>query len=210
MSTANTPGVPTGTNLSVSPYASSKSLGQPEPLVPVGTPPLTRHDATTDGRPESLDALAKVLGFTRPEWMLDAACVEHTELNFIPDRGDDVRPLLAVCARCLVCAECLDYALADPSIVGVWGGTTGQARRRLRSQGFGEDRGHRHPGIPLAVSVNLGVPEFLGDPPTSGDPGCRESLSREEPGVAVRPATPRSVHTAQVQHLRPLPAPQRW
>lgn len=30
--------------------------------------------------------------------------------------------------------ECLDYALADPSLVGVWGGTGKAERRALRRE----------------------------------------------------------------------------
>jgi Transcription factor WhiB len=40
------------------------------------------------------------------------------------------------CAECPVRTECLRYALADPDLVGVWGGTTGAMRRDMRaSQG---------------------------------------------------------------------------
>ena len=38
----------------------------------------------------------------------------------------------AVCAQCPVAAECLDYAMAEPSLEGVWGGTIERERRRLR------------------------------------------------------------------------------
>lgn len=40
--------------------------------------------------------------------------------------------LKRVCQRCPVQAPCLEYALAWDS-VGVWGGTTGAERRRLRA-----------------------------------------------------------------------------
>jgi hypothetical protein len=38
----------------------------------------------------------------------------------------------AVCAACVVRGECLAYALADPDLVGVWGGTSHAERRALR------------------------------------------------------------------------------
>jgi WhiB family redox-sensing transcriptional regulator len=38
-----------------------------------------------------------------------------------------------VCARCLVRAECLDYALADRELVGVWGGLSVRERARVRA-----------------------------------------------------------------------------
>ncbi len=39
----------------------------------------------------------------------------------------------AICRRCPVAAECLAEAMADPSIVGVWGGTTENQRAKLRA-----------------------------------------------------------------------------
>jgi len=41
-----------------------------------------------------------------------------------------------ICGRCPVRQECLDYAMADPMLQGIWGGLTQrereQARRRAR------------------------------------------------------------------------------
>lgn len=80
-----------------------------------------------------LDAFAVLL--PRPAWMSDAACREHPEVEFIPanpsteEHADRAR---AICGRCLCRAECLDYAMADPSLLGVWGGTTSAGRRELR------------------------------------------------------------------------------
>lgn len=71
----------------------------------------------------------------RPSWMDDAACLEYPELEFIPPstRSEDhATRARAVCGRCLCRAECLDYALADPTLLGVWGGTSTAERRALR------------------------------------------------------------------------------
>jgi hypothetical protein len=38
----------------------------------------------------------------------------------------------AICAGCLVRAECLAAALQDPLTEGVWAGTTARERRQLR------------------------------------------------------------------------------
>jgi WhiB family redox-sensing transcriptional regulator len=38
----------------------------------------------------------------------------------------------AVCANCPVSRPCLEMALADPHIEGVWGGTSDKDRRRIR------------------------------------------------------------------------------
>lgn len=83
---------------------------------------------------DSGDLLASLLN--RPAWHRDAACREHPELSWFPERGEDVRPVKQVCAECLVRDECLDYATkADvmPRLVGVWAGTSGRERSRLQA-----------------------------------------------------------------------------
>lgn len=68
----------------------------------------------------------------RPRFMKDAACREHPETVFFIDRGGDTRPAKAVCAGCLVRAECLAYALEEHIAFGIWGGMSERERRRLR------------------------------------------------------------------------------
>jgi WhiB family redox-sensing transcriptional regulator len=38
-----------------------------------------------------------------------------------------------MCATCPVRVECLDFALANPSICGLWGGTDERERRAIRN-----------------------------------------------------------------------------
>lgn len=68
-----------------------------------------------------------------PAWMLQAACRGMDPALFFPPRGgnEQCREALAVCDRCPVRAECLDYALSEPSLVGIWGGASDRARRRM-------------------------------------------------------------------------------
>ena len=50
-------------------------------------------------------------------------------------KGSERAPYIeqkAVCAQCPVREPCLDLALADPNIMGCWGGTTDAERRALR------------------------------------------------------------------------------
>lgn len=73
----------------------------------------------------------------RPAWMDDAACIEHPGIQFVPpaqSSEDHARAAKAICSRCLCRAECLDYALADDSLLGIWAGTTTAERRALRRQ----------------------------------------------------------------------------
>lgn len=66
-----------------------------------------------------------------PAWQRDAACKEHPEVNFFPEKGEDVRPALAVCRGCLVVDECRAWAVENYE-AGIWGGTSGRQRRGMR------------------------------------------------------------------------------
>lgn len=66
----------------------------------------------------------------RPGWQHRAACRGEPVGTFFPS-GRPVRAQV-VCSECPVRVECADYALADPELVGVWGGLSTVERRRLR------------------------------------------------------------------------------
>lgn len=77
--------------------------------------------------------LFELLASTTPDWHADALCQEYPDVNFFPTRPRQAGRALAVCARCLVASECLEWALGEPSwLAGVWGGTTPADRRRMR------------------------------------------------------------------------------
>jgi WhiB family redox-sensing transcriptional regulator len=76
-----------------------------------------------------------------PPWAADAACKEHPKIDFVPRGGRvTIARAKAVCRRCLVREECLDYALADDTLVGVFGGTTQKEGRQYRKE---RSRTHR-------------------------------------------------------------------
>lgn len=69
-------------------------------------------------------------------WGELAACQDEDPELFFPvsDFGPDARQTAqakAVCARCPVRAECLDYALDNGLDHGIFGGATADERRRL-------------------------------------------------------------------------------
>lgn len=74
-------------------------------------------------------------------WQTDAACAEIGDLDlFYPSKGGSNVDAKAVCSRCPVAAECLDYALAIEAgeqhgqwvgRFGIWGGLSAQERERL-------------------------------------------------------------------------------
>ena len=68
-----------------------------------------------------------------PTWQQFAECANHAgSVDFFPARGESVRDAKAVCARCPVREECLDFALRLKVAHGVWGGLSERERRTLR------------------------------------------------------------------------------
>jgi WhiB family transcriptional regulator, redox-sensing transcriptional regulator len=60
-------------------------------------------------------------------------CHGKVSATFFPSLGGTTTDARAICSVCSVRQECLEYALADPEISGVWGGTSEWERRKLRS-----------------------------------------------------------------------------
>ena len=76
----------------------------------------------------------------RARWWSRAACsTADPELFFpISSAGLAIRQMArakAICARCEIQQECLDYALDAGPIQGVWGGMTERERRVLKQRG---------------------------------------------------------------------------
>jgi WhiB family redox-sensing transcriptional regulator len=67
----------------------------------------------------------------RPEWHQRAACRGSGHEGFIVERGSQYSRR-DLCGGCGVRRECLQTALADPELVGLWAGTTEIDRRRMR------------------------------------------------------------------------------
>jgi len=73
-----------------------------------------------------------------PDWQYEAAC--RTPDNslvdtFYPVSSDTaVSKAKEIChTQCTVREECLEYALANHEVFGVWGGTSERERRRIAS-----------------------------------------------------------------------------
>lgn len=64
-------------------------------------------------------------------WREDALCAQTDPELFYPEKGGSTKEAKAVCAQCLVRAECLDYALATQQRFGVYGGLSERERRKL-------------------------------------------------------------------------------
>jgi len=68
-------------------------------------------------------------------WQREAACrglsLAESQAIFFPSRGDSIDEARAICGRCPVTEECLQFALAN-NCIGVWAGTSDRQRRKLR------------------------------------------------------------------------------
>lgn len=67
------------------------------------------------------------------DWVSDALCrqVDTGDL-FYPEVGMSTRGAKRVCLDCPVRAQCLQYALDNNELHGVWGGLTERERRRVK------------------------------------------------------------------------------
>lgn len=65
-------------------------------------------------------------------WFSDANCRGMDAELFFPGRGESVSAAISVCRECEVRPECLEYALDNCEIHGVWGGTSERERRRIK------------------------------------------------------------------------------
>ncbi|MGK2950141.1 MAG: WhiB family transcriptional regulator [Acidimicrobiales bacterium] len=86
------------------------------------------------GDPADLfDALHELLeAIQRPAWHSRAVCRGQGPDKWFPARSESNADAIAACDGCPVRQECRDYALADPSIDGIWAGGSKATRRAMR------------------------------------------------------------------------------
>ena len=90
---------------------------------------------TRSGRP-----IQPFVALQRPEWQDRAACrgaSRELAEKFHPHAGRHaVADVIRLCGRCLVRAECLEYALGFPATdqFGIWGGTSASQRKAMLLQ----------------------------------------------------------------------------
>jgi WhiB family redox-sensing transcriptional regulator len=78
-----------------------------------------------------------ILTGQRHEWRSQGACLSADPDLFFPisatgSSGSQIAQAKAVCARCAVRQECMDFALDHGDVQGIWGATTDDERRKLR------------------------------------------------------------------------------
>lgn len=72
-------------------------------------------------------------------WAAHGSCRSVPPWVFFPARGDSLKEVKGVCARCIVRQECTDYAIPHVDLKGIWGGLSEAERRRLRAGRGAED-----------------------------------------------------------------------
>ena len=86
-------------------------------------------------------------------WRELAAC-RGTDLEvFFPGRGESAGPARQVCAACPVRQPCLDYAITNRIVHGIWGGLTERERRALQSRWVRASRRERDEAIATASAA---------------------------------------------------------
>ena len=92
------------------------------------------------------------------DWRRQAVCAQTDPEAFFPDKGGSSRDAKAVCARCPVISECLEFALAHDERFGIWGGTSERERRRIgRERQLAADPGQGVPGVTARGDGRWGV-----------------------------------------------------
>lgn len=93
-----------------------------------------------DGSTRGSDA-----GQGKPRGLEGAACRAFPTQWWFADGPEDVEATL-ICMRCRVRRACLEYALAQPELDGIWAATTPADRAEIRSAGHPSLRGRRDEG----------------------------------------------------------------
>jgi WhiB family transcriptional regulator, redox-sensing transcriptional regulator len=67
------------------------------------------------------------------EWMVEGNCRHEpsSTATFFPSDGVGVEVARRICATCPVQQPCLEYALRNHIVHGVWGGASERERRRI-------------------------------------------------------------------------------
>jgi WhiB family redox-sensing transcriptional regulator len=105
--------------------------------------PGSMQDAIARGpRHNSVEVLAQPTlepshscdSIARPARPANAACQGMGPDFFFPANAVGLARVRRICAQCPVAEQCLATALDDPSLHGIWAGTSARERQYLRSE----------------------------------------------------------------------------
>ena len=90
---------------------------------------LTQSKQTRAKRAHNVDILELIEPL---QWMEKGACKDMNPDLFFPHNGENNEEAKAVCIECPVQQECLDYAVSQSGLMGIWGGLSETERRTVR------------------------------------------------------------------------------
>lgn len=76
----------------------------------------------------------------QPEQHAQRACKDVDVAIFFPKQGGSTKEAKLICESCYMVRECLDEAMSDATIQGIWGGTTENERMEARKRIFNQRR----------------------------------------------------------------------
>jgi WhiB family transcriptional regulator, redox-sensing transcriptional regulator len=88
-------------------------------------------------------------------WRERAACRGARIEVFFPGRGETAGPARQICAQCPVRQQCLEFAVSNRIVYGIWGGLTGPERRALQSDQLRAARRDRDGAIRTAAAAGF-------------------------------------------------------
>lgn len=113
------------------------------------------------------------------EWRKQAACAHSDTDKFFPAKGKEARTqevisaARIICAQCPVRSECLEFAVRNTVMYGIWGGLTREERKKVKDGDYARAVRHspnillgalrklkfKEPMVELARIMNIGVEE---------------------------------------------------
>jgi WhiB family redox-sensing transcriptional regulator len=78
--------------------------------------------------------LKELLTWEPMDWANQGKCRDLQTDIFYSEGGPRSREAKLICSICPVREDCLDYAIRNLELFGVWGGHTAPERRRLRAK----------------------------------------------------------------------------
>ena len=79
--------------------------------------------------------------FIDQPWADQARCEREDPALFFLEKGESPKPAKKLCAECLVCEECLDWAITTHEDFGIRGGLT-EKQRRVIQRTINQRRNH--------------------------------------------------------------------
>jgi WhiB family redox-sensing transcriptional regulator len=86
----------------------------------------------TAGEANNVEIVELMSGMEDRGWQARANCMGVDPDLFFPERGASTREAKDVCRGCVAREDCLEYALENGEMFGIWGGMSERERRRLR------------------------------------------------------------------------------